>query len=303
MLVWKSARSSLRDAKHIKLLTCPKVCVCVRCVLSQLTLMSCSVTKDLHRLRIWLTPQGFQKAGAFHEPLRSKGNKILSVRMATYPAAHSLKLQAQCQPRNQARPPPIVGSAGPPATSSEPGTRSPVSHQASGEAREEAGSQQDYTQLPAWLAVLSCNTHRGLGPPHSEERGEACWVSGPFLGGRKVSLNGLGGGTPGQGSSTGGVCTHPSSGGQEQSGIPLSGCSDMCKGNRLSDPRADSRAESWGRGGSGCVGAVLGPGEALSLSPAWRGPGRGWWWWGLSSLPPAPVNKRDRVPCIRNMGI
>lgn len=61
-----------------------------------------------------------------------------------------------------------------------------------------------------------------------------------------------------------GVCTHPGSVGQEQPGIPLSGSSDMCKGNSLSNPRADSRTESWGRGGSGCVRAVLGRGEAHS---------------------------------------
>lgn len=53
--------------------------------------------------------------------------------------------------------------------------------------------------------------------------------------------------------------------GQEWAGIPLSVCSDMCKGNGLSNPRAISRTESWGRGGSGCVRAVLGLQEALLL--------------------------------------
>lgn len=75
---------------------------------------------------------------------------------------------------------------------------------------------------------------------------------------RKVNLHGLGGGRSGQGSSTGESAYTLCSRGQGQSGIPLLVCSDMCKGNGLSNPRANSRTESWRGGESGCVRAVLG---------------------------------------------
>lgn len=86
--------------------------------------------------------------------------------------------------------------------------------------------------------------------------GPSSWVSFQFRC-RKANLNGLGGGRCGQDSSTG-EFAHTLCSQAKKSGVPSSDCSDICKGNGLSNPRADSRTESWRRGGSGCVRAVLG---------------------------------------------